>query len=139
MEVKVRKISFEERRPVSELEERFRRVVFEEFDWPAFFKRVEQTLPAWIDEKYEKNWWFSEFPCSCGGEFFFNVNWVAIPVKYDDHHSDCPFIDNFPVVLIPAITPIRHLPLYFAEFRVPLRYQYLAIRIPLCIVDDGRV
>jgi len=127
---------------VAELEAALREIVFR-YDWGAFFRKVQ---PIWIDfRKPEKPLVFlmPQIPCPCGGTFFINVHFVAMPNH--DHQKDCPFKESsdctrrhFFQVLIEAQRDgqSKHL-LYFANFRIPVeRGWWTEIHIPIAIVVD---
>jgi hypothetical protein len=127
---------------VAELEATLREIV-SHYDWGAFFKKVQ---PTWIDyRKPEKPLIFlmPDFPCPCGGTFFINIDWVAMP--YEDHHHDCPFAESysctrrhyFQVLIEAKRNPqTKHLD-YYAVFRIPTKWgRSIDICVPIAIVED---
>jgi hypothetical protein len=137
-------LTYEQKKRMStyELEETLREII-SHYDWGTFFKKVQ---PVWIDfRKPEKPLVFlmPQIPCPCGGTFFINVHFVAMPNP--DHQKDCPFRESadtrrhFFQVLIKAQRDGQSgLLLYFANFRIPtVKFGWSTeINIPIAIVDD---
>jgi hypothetical protein len=139
-------LTYEQKQKMStyELEEMLREVI-SHYDWGAFFKKAQ---PIWIDfRKPEKPLVFlmpREIPCPCGGTFFINVHFVAMPNS--DHQKDCPFRESPDCtrrhrfqVLIRAQRDGQsgHLN-YYAVFRIPITrgWRWVEISVPIAIVDD---
>jgi hypothetical protein len=128
--------------PLSELEAVLRDIV-SNYDWAAFFQKVQ---PVWIDfRKPEKPLVFlmPDFRCPCGGTFFINVHFVAMP--HDDHQRECPFAESysctrrhgFQVLIEAKRNPqTNHLD-YYAVFRVPVAWgRLIEIAVPIAVVED---
>jgi hypothetical protein len=141
----VKAMTYEEKRAMSltELEDALRAEVAR-YDWGAFLAQAE---PVWIDfRKPEKPLVFlmPDFKCPCGGSFFINIHFTAMP--NGDHQRNCPFRESANCtrrhrfqVLIKTQRDAQsgHLN-YFAVFRIPITrgWRWVEVSVPIAIVDD---
>jgi hypothetical protein len=84
------------------------------------------------------------FKCPCGGSFFINIHFTAMP--NGDHQRNCPFRESANCtrrhrfqVLIKTQRDAQsgHLN-YFAVFRIPITrgWRWVEVSVPIAIVDD---